>query len=77
VRGFGKTPKAYFLTRKGWELLSSESGVPPEVLVGYKEVKVEAAWSPQMYHRLATVDLLMSYCQELCMEGSRGVLFNT
>jgi len=60
VRGYGKTPKAYFLTRKGWELLSSESGVPPELLGSYKEVKVEAAWSPQMYHRLRTVDLLIA-----------------
>jgi Replication-relaxation len=60
VRGYGKTPKAYFLTRKGWELLSSESGVPPQLLGGYKEVKVEAAWSPQMYHRLRTVDLLIA-----------------
>jgi hypothetical protein len=60
VPGYGKTPKAYFLTRKGWELLSVESGVPPEALGGYKEVKVEAAWSPQMYHRLATIDLLIA-----------------
>jgi len=59
LRGYGKTPKAYFLTRKGWELLSSESAVPNEILGGYKEVKVEASWSPQMYHRLATIDLLM------------------
>jgi hypothetical protein len=60
VRGYGKTPKAYFLTRKGWELLSSESTIPPELVGGYKEVKVEAAWSPQMYHRLRTVDLLIA-----------------
>jgi Replication-relaxation len=60
VRGYGKTPKAYFLTRKGWELLSSESAIPLEVLGGYKEVKVEAVWSPQMYHRLRTVDLLIA-----------------
>jgi hypothetical protein len=56
----GKTPKAYFLTRKGFDLLQEESDIPPELLGGYKEVKVEAAWSPQMYHRLRTVDLLIS-----------------
>src|SRR6266516_2751205 len=60
VRGYGKTPKAYFLTRKGWELLATESAIPHEILGGYKEVKVEAAWSPQMYHRLRTVDLLIA-----------------
>lgn len=30
VRGYGKTPKAYFLIRKGFELLSSESAISPE-----------------------------------------------
>jgi Replication-relaxation len=60
VRGYGKTPKAYFLTRKGFELLSVECEIPLEALGEYKEVKVEAAWSPQMYHRLRTVDLLIA-----------------
>jgi hypothetical protein len=60
MRGNGKSPKAYFLTRKGWELLAAESGIPAELLGTYKEVKVEAAWSPQMYHRLRTVDLLIA-----------------
>src|SRR5215212_2749719 len=56
----GKTPKAYFLTRKGFELLQEECDIPPELLGTYKEVKVESRWSPQMYHRLATVDLLIA-----------------
>jgi hypothetical protein len=58
--GNGKTPKAYFLTRKGFDLLREESGIPTELLGGHKEVKVEAAWAPQMYHRLRTVDLLIA-----------------
>lgn len=60
LAGHGKTPKAYFLTRKGWELLQRESDIPPELLGTHKEIKVEARWSPQMYHRLRTVDLLIS-----------------
>jgi predicted ArsR family transcriptional regulator len=48
LAGQGKTPKAYFLTRKGWNMLLAESGIPPELLGSYKEVKVEARWSPQM-----------------------------
>jgi Replication-relaxation len=60
MRGYGKTPKAYFLTKKGFELLRQESEIPEEALGGYKEVKVEASWSPQMYHRLRTVDLLIA-----------------
>ena len=58
--GNGKTPKAYFLTRKGFDLLLDVSGIAPELLGGHKEVKVEAAWSPVMYHRLRTVDLLIA-----------------
>jgi hypothetical protein len=60
LNGHGKTPKAYFLTRKGFELLQRESDIPPELLGTYKEIKVEARWSPQMYHRLRTVDLLIA-----------------
>lgn len=60
LNGRGKTPKAYFLTRKGWELLHRESDIPPEFLGTHKEIKVEARWSPQMYHRLRTVDLLIA-----------------
>jgi hypothetical protein len=60
LKGYGKTPKAYFLTRKGWELLQRECDIPPELLGSYKEVKVESRWSPQMYHRLRTVDVMIS-----------------
>ena len=58
--GHGKTPKVYFLTRKGFDLLVTETDIPAELLGSFKEVKVEAAWSPQMYHRLRMVDLLIS-----------------
>jgi DNA-binding MarR family transcriptional regulator len=60
IRGYGKTPKAYFLTRKGFELLRRESEIPPELIGTHKEVKVESRWSPLMYHRLRTVDLMIS-----------------
>src|SRR5437763_14076077 len=42
LAGHGKTPKAYFLTRKGWELLQRESDIPPELLGTHKAIKVEA-----------------------------------
>ena len=58
LAGNGKTPKAYYLTRKGWELLRDESDNSDDLVGEYKEVKIEARWAPQMYHRLATVDLL-------------------
>jgi Replication-relaxation len=60
LAGHGKTPKAYFLTRRGWEMLIRESDIPPELIGPHKEIHVEARWSPQMYHRLRTVDLMIS-----------------
>jgi Replication-relaxation len=60
LKGYGKTPKAFFLTRKGFELLQRECDIPPELLGSYKEIKVESRWSPQMYHRLRTVDVMIS-----------------
>lgn len=60
LRGHGKTPKVYYLKRKGFEAISRESDIPPELLGTHKETHVEARWSPQMYHRLHTVDLMIA-----------------
>lgn len=58
--GYGKTPKVYFLKRKGFVLLTRESGIPPELIGTHKETHVESRWSPQMFHRLRTVDLMIA-----------------
>ena len=60
MRGYGKTPKVYYLKRKGWELLTRESDIPAELIGTHKETRVETRWSPQMYHRLHTVDLMIA-----------------
>src|SRR5215213_6389662 len=60
IPGHGKTPKAYFLKRKGWELLRRESDIPDELLGPYVEAHQEATWSPQMYHRLRLLDLIIA-----------------
>src|SRR3954452_6295876 len=49
--GHGKTPKVYFLTRRGHEILLRESDIPPELIGHHKEIHVQSRWSPQMYHR--------------------------
>ncbi len=59
-RGYGKTPKVYYLKRKGYETLLRESDIPEELIGSHKETHVEARWSPQMYHRLHTVDLMIA-----------------
>jgi hypothetical protein len=60
IPGYGKTPKVYFLTRRGWELLHSESDIPIEMLGAHREVHINIRWSPQMYHRLHTIDLMIA-----------------
>ena len=46
VRGYGKVPKAYFLTRKGYELLTREADIPAELFEPHKETHVAARWTP-------------------------------
>jgi hypothetical protein len=60
VPGHGKTPKVYHLRRRGWELLRAESDIPEELIGPFVEAHREASWSPQMYHRLRLLDLLVS-----------------
>ena len=60
IPGHGKTPKVYYLKRKGFELLRNESGIPKELIGGYSEAHQEATWSPQMYHRLRLLDVLIA-----------------
>src|SRR5215213_5010322 len=56
IPGRGKTPKVYFLKRKGFELLKRECDLHPEALGSFVEAHMEASWSPQMYHRLRLLD---------------------
>src|SRR3954454_13626922 len=60
VRGYGKTPKAYFLTRKGYKLLQDETDIPAELFEPHKDTHLAARWTPKMYHRLRTIDLMIA-----------------
>src|SRR3954470_19299207 len=60
IPGHGKTPKVYYLTRKGFELLRRESDIPEELFGSFVEAHRETTWSPQMYHRLRLLDLLIA-----------------
>lgn len=57
LRGHGKTPKVYYLTRKGYGVLVEEADFPP---AGWKPAYAPHRWSPKMYHRLAVVDFLVA-----------------
>jgi hypothetical protein len=60
IPGHGKTPKAYYLKRRGFEALILEGTHEPEELGPFSEVGQGYAWSPQMYHRLRLLDLFIS-----------------
>jgi hypothetical protein len=67
IPGHGKTPKAYYLKRKGWELLRRESGIPEELIGSFVEAHLEASWSPQMYHQLRLIDPVIAL--EIAVRG--------
>ncbi len=58
--GQGKTPKVYYLKKKGFDLLQAESSEFAELLDSFSEVHKETTWSPHMYHRLRTIDLMIA-----------------
>jgi protein involved in plasmid replication-relaxation len=58
IPGHGRTPKVYYVKRKGWELLRTESDEEPEG--AFAEVSPEHTWTPQMYHRLRLLDLMVA-----------------
>src|SRR3954470_2856434 len=60
IPGHGKTPKAYFIKRKGWELLRRTGDIPEELIGSFIEAHREETWSPQMYHRLPLLALLIA-----------------
>jgi Replication-relaxation len=60
IPGHGKTPKVYFLKRRGYEFLRSEGGYEEEELGTFVEAHQEITWSPQMYHRLRLLDLFIA-----------------
>lgn len=59
-RGYGKTPKMYYLKKRGYELLLEETDSTPDQVGAFREVNITSKWSPKMWHRLATINVLMS-----------------
>ena len=65
IRGYGKTPKVYFLTRRGHRLLSEELEARGDTAGPFRQINITSRWSPLMYHRMATLDVL-SYVERDC-----------
>ncbi len=68
IRGYGKTPKIYYLTKTGHTVLAEEGEILGMDVEPYRQVNINTRWSPQMFHRLATLDSLAALerdCQSL------------
>ena len=63
IRGYGKTPKVYFLTKRGYSLLEDETG--DDTLAVFRPINRTSRWTPSMYHRIATLDVMMALEQEV------------
>jgi hypothetical protein len=60
IPGHGKTPKIYFLTRRGYEWLLNEVEAGEEEIGAYRDMHREFTWTPQMYHRLRLLDCFIA-----------------
>jgi len=48
IPGMGKTPKVYYLKKRGWEYLLTEGEYTLEEVGAFVEVSHELNWTPQM-----------------------------
>ncbi len=76
IRGMGKTPKVYYLTRSGHRLLAAELAAGGEDIGPFSQVKINTRWSPLMYHRIATLDVL-SFIERDCRKLQAYRLMST
>jgi hypothetical protein len=60
IPGQGRTPKIYFLTRRGYDWLISESDGTVDEIGPFRDVHREFTWTPQMYHRLRLLDCFIA-----------------
>lgn len=65
LRGYGRVPKCYFITKRGYNFLTEELGTAGRLLGPYTEPNIKSRWSPIMYHRIATLDVL-SFVERDC-----------
>jgi hypothetical protein len=60
IPGQGRTPKVYYLKRRGYEYLVSESEGDALEIGAFHDVHKEFSWTPQMYHRLRLLDCFIA-----------------
>jgi hypothetical protein len=65
IRGYGKTPKLYYLTRSGHALMAEELESLGWHVEPFRQVSGSTRWSPIMFHRLDVIDCLVALEQAL------------
>lgn len=60
IRGFGKAPKVYHLTKLGHSVLTQENEALGKNVGPFRLPNNKTRWSPLMHHRLDTLDVLAS-----------------
>jgi len=58
IRGYGKTPKLYFLKKRGHSLLAEELEAEDHPVPPFRQINISSRWSPLMFHRLDTLDVM-------------------
>ena len=58
IRGYGKTPKLYYLTKGGHGVLAAELEAQDRLVPPYRQISINSRWSPLMFHRVDTLDVL-------------------
>ncbi len=58
IRGYGKTPKLYYLTKGGHRVLAAELEAQDRLVPPYRQISINSRWSPLMFHRVDTLDVL-------------------
>ena len=66
IRGYGKTPKLYFLAKHGHRLLAEELEAQGRTPPPYRQINVSARWSPLMFHRIDTLDVMAAVERDCC-----------
>lgn len=58
IRGYGKTPKLYFLKKRGHVVLADELEAKDQPVPLFRQINISSRWSPLMFHRVDTLDVL-------------------
>lgn len=72
--GKGKAPKVYHITQKGYEALKRDGEIPLKLIGKFRRSKGASKWSAKMFHRIQTVDVMLSVEKSIAKYGRLDVV---